>query len=125
LSSQYYHLFQLCEDPFIPIFDVVISGGQTLKFSRVLVGILLTELNEVCSMIRSISLSLERDHLKWRRSPSGTFSSHEVYQWLILGLYMISELIYGGYYLCHLKLGFFIWLVSHNKILTRDLIKRG
>jgi hypothetical protein len=79
LSSQFHHLFQLCEDPLILVFTVVMSAGQDLKFKRLLTGVFLLEFNSLCNMVGKISLSLDRDKLRWRLSGSSKFTTSEVY----------------------------------------------
>jgi hypothetical protein len=61
----------------------VISAGQALKFKRMLSGVLLLEFNSLCNIVGKISLSLERDTLRWRLSASGKFIINEVYNWLM------------------------------------------
>jgi hypothetical protein len=43
---------------------VVMSNGQELAFKGALIGILLLELNEICTMVRQINLIDKSDQLK-------------------------------------------------------------
>jgi hypothetical protein len=83
LMSSYHHLFQLCQQPNISVYEVVMSRGYALSFSRTLTGVLLVELNVLYIMLSNISLSTESDQILWRLAPTGKFFTHEVYQWLM------------------------------------------
>jgi hypothetical protein len=62
MASQFYHLFQLCQQSYISVYEVVMSGGgQVLSFSRALTELLLIEFNALCNLISTIHLSLESD----------------------------------------------------------------
>jgi predicted DNA-binding transcriptional regulator len=126
LSSQFHHLFQLCEDPLISVFIVVMSVGQALKFKRLLTGVLLLEFNSICNMVGKISLSLDRDKLRWRLSESGQFKTSEVYSWLTFRGVTDSSADIWWTLPIPLKVKVFMWLVTQNKILTKhNLVKRG
>jgi hypothetical protein len=60
LMSHFHHLFQLCQQPNIFVYEVVMSRGLALSFSRTLTGVLLVELNALYNMVSNISLSSER-----------------------------------------------------------------
>jgi hypothetical protein len=68
----------LCTDSHITVYEMIMSNGQELAFKYVLIGILLLELNEICTMVRQINLIDKSDQLKWRVSPPGCFTSHNV-----------------------------------------------
>jgi zinc-binding in reverse transcriptase len=126
LMSQYYHLFKFSVNSTVTVYEVVRPGGQVLQFSRSLLGILLIEFNELSILVRNIVLSLTRDKFFWRISPSGKFSSHEVYDWLMFRGMIDSSADVLWHLPIPLKIKKFMWLVVQNKILTKDnLIKRG
>jgi hypothetical protein len=79
LMLQYNHLFQLCFQPNIFVYEVVMTKGLTLSFSRALTGILMVELNALYNLVSNISLSLESDKMVWRMTQNGKFSTHIVY----------------------------------------------
>jgi hypothetical protein len=64
MVSQFYYLFQLCQHPYILIYEVVMFGGQVLYFSRALTELLLIEFNALCNLVSTIHLSLESDQFK-------------------------------------------------------------
>jgi hypothetical protein len=79
----YYHLYRLCTDPHISVYEVIMSEGHVLTFKRTLTCILLLDFNELCNLIRQIILIDRSDQLLWRASPSDSFSTHNVYEWLM------------------------------------------
>jgi zinc-binding in reverse transcriptase len=126
LSSQFHHLFQLCEHSLILVFTVVMSAGQTLKFKRLLSGVLLLEFNSLCTMVGKISLSLDRDKLRWWLSESGKFTISEVYSWFTFRGVTDSSADIWWTLPIPLIVKVFMWLVTQNKILTKhNLMKRG
>jgi zinc-binding in reverse transcriptase len=90
-----------------------------------LTGLLLVEFNALSNLVSFIPLFLESDQFKWRMSSSGTFSSHEIYNWLMFrGITDPKADIWWNLPI-PLKIKMFMWLVMHYKILTRDnLCKR-
>jgi hypothetical protein len=83
LMSQFHHLFQLCQHSNISVYEIVMSRGLALSFSRVLIRVLLVELNALYNMVSNISLSFESDQMVWRLAQNGKFLTYEVYQWLM------------------------------------------
>jgi zinc-binding in reverse transcriptase len=107
---------------------VVQSACKVLNFKRTLTGVLLLEFNEICAMTQRISLSTESANYfgVWRYSNTGSFSTHNVYEWLMYrGMTSPSADIWWVLPI-PLKVKVFMWLVCHNRILTKDnLHKRG
>jgi hypothetical protein len=62
----YYHLYRLCTDPHISVYEVIMSEGHVLTFKRTLTCILLLDFNELCNLIRQIILIDRSDQLLWR-----------------------------------------------------------
>jgi zinc-binding in reverse transcriptase len=75
-------------------------------------------------MVSNISLSTESDQILWRLTPTGKFSTHEVYQWLMFrGITDQSTDLWWNLPI-PLKIKVFMWLVMHNKILIKDNLSR-
>jgi zinc-binding in reverse transcriptase len=77
-------------------------------------------------MVGKISLSLDRDKLRWRLSESGKFTTSEVYNWLTFREVTDSSADIWWTLPIPLKVKVFMWFVTQNKILTKhNLVKRG
>jgi zinc-binding in reverse transcriptase len=98
--------------------------GPALSFTKTLTGFLLIEFNILCQLVRSTTLSIEKDKILWRMSSKGKFFTHEVYQWLMYRDITDSQSDIWWTLPIHLKIKIFKWLVVHNKILTRDNVAK-
>jgi zinc-binding in reverse transcriptase len=123
LMSHFHHLFQLCQLSNIFVYEVVRSRGLALSLSRTLTGVLLVELNALYNMVSTIYISAESDQMCWRLAPNGKFSTHKVYQWLMFrSITDISADLWWNLPI-PLKIKVFMWLVMHNRILTRNNLR--
>lgn len=126
LSTTHYHLYQICVNKEVTVFDVVLSQGQSLEFNRQLGGRLLIDFHDICSIINSCQLSLNQDQIKWRWCSSGLYTSKSTYDWLVFR--GITDINGQTWWHLHvpLKNQIFMWLLQRKRIQTRDLLaKRG
>jgi hypothetical protein len=52
LASIYHQFFDICSNPNISVFQVVMSKGQVLQFNRQITGVLLMELNSLYQLVQ-------------------------------------------------------------------------
>jgi hypothetical protein len=80
LAFSFSHLFNICINPHITVFEAVMFRGIALNFSNQLSCMLIIDLNVFYQIIGQCELSLESDSLLWRWHTSVIFSTHSSYQ---------------------------------------------
>jgi hypothetical protein len=79
LASTYHHLYNVCTNLDIIIFQVVLSQGHVLQFTRQITGVMLLGLNTIYQIVQHYSLNVEPDKLIWRWNSSRLFSTKSAY----------------------------------------------
>lgn len=113
-------MFTQCTNPNILLADVVHSQGRLVKFRTSLVGIDFQEWTELLHLISSTSFTYSHDKIEWKWEVSGKFSTHSIYKILNFGGYQPKHAMIWWNLLVPPKIRVFMWLVSHNTILTKD-----
>lgn len=120
LASSYHHLYQICSTSHISVYEVVLSKDKAMQFTRQLTGALLIEFNELYVLVSQQSLSLHTDQLTWRWDNSGKFFTHFVYDWLMFRGIVPADADIWWSLPIPLKIKVFMWLLSKNRILTKE-----
>jgi hypothetical protein len=55
LAISFYHLFNICSNQYLIVFEVVMSKGQALKFTRQLTGMLLIEYQTIMKSHKNLN----------------------------------------------------------------------
>jgi hypothetical protein len=107
------------------IADVWDGTSLKISFRRCFDHQLMLQWFEIVQIAQSLSLTTESDTLLWKFEPNGVFSVKSMYAVINFREIMPVHVHYVWKLKIPPKIHFFLWLVVHNKILTRDnLVKR-
>ena len=122
LASRFPYLFSMCTNQQILLQDVLLSQGENLHFNRELTGILGQDWAELLTIISTTAFTHHIDKISWRWENSGKFSVQSLYKFL--NFQGVKNEKYTIWWLLHIppKIKVFMWLLSRNKILTKNCI---
>ena len=75
---------------------------------------------ELCSLLESVSLSEEEDQILWHYTSSGKYSVQSLYA--VINHRGVTPMFVGSIWKLTIppRVQFFLWLLSNNRVLTRD-----
>lgn len=122
-AVQFPRLFNLTFSTDISAHRVFTEGWNVIRFRRTLVGDTLRQWEALKSSCSLVSLSDRKDKLFWKLEARGTFSVGSLYRSL-----KRAKVPFPYSFLWKikipLKIKVFLWLVSKESILTRDVLKQ-
>ncbi|KAJ1687022.1 hypothetical protein LUZ63_018412 [Rhynchospora breviuscula] len=119
----FYQIFSVLQ---CSLAEVVSSQGSNLSFNRSLQGVLLQEFQALHILIANTQILHSDDQLVWRWDSKGVFSTHSAYNFLTFRGTLITKANMIWKLKVPYKIRIFIWLMSHNRILTKtNLLKKG
>lgn len=125
LAVQFFYLFVVCNEQNKTISQVWDGSTLMLTFRRNFPPALMQKWQELEEIAFSITLSDECDSLIWKYESSGVYSSSSLYAIINFGGVM-PIYIPAVWNLKVPPRVLFLWLLSHNKFMTRDnLLKRN
>jgi hypothetical protein len=125
LAIQYWEVYCLANEQNCSIADVWDGTSLKVTFRRCFDHQLMIQWLEILQIAQSLHLTTDSDSLLWKFEPNGVFSVKSMYV-VINFRGIVSVQVHSVWKLkIPPKIQFFLWLVVHNKILTRDnLVKR-
>lgn len=120
LATSYPFLFELCSNPDITLPEVIDSQGRSVTFFRTLTGVVKYEWQDLLQILNTFTAAAPQDHITWALESNGKFSVNSLYQFLSFG--GVQEIHAMEWWSLPIppKIKVFMWLLSKNKILTKD-----
>ena len=125
LAVQFWDLYILCNEQNATVSEVKEDNLIKLTFRRCFDQQLLLRWFDLVSIVETIQLNGEEDNILWKFESKGVFSVRSMYA--VINFRGITPTHVHALWKIKVppKIHFFLWLVSHNKLLTRDnLVKR-
>ena len=126
LATQFWDLYFICNQQTMTIADLWDGDELKCMFRRTFTESLMIQWQELLSVVRSISLSEEDDQLLWKYESKGVYSSKSLYA--IVNFRGIQPIYLPAVWDIKIppRVQIFLWLLSQNKVMTTDnLRKRG
>lgn len=125
LAIQYWDLYTIVNEQNATV--ATLWDGDQLKvtFRRCFNHALMTQWYEVLNIAQSINFSDEDDAIIWKYESKGTYSVSSLYA--VINFRGVLPVYIHAVWKVKVppRIHFFLWLLSHNKLLTRDnLLKR-
>lgn len=124
LAVQFWEIYVICNEKLVCLSDVWDGYTVKLSFRRNFLPRLIEQWYELEQFVMSTALSEEQDTLVWQYNSSGVYSTKSLYSIInfrgIMPLYIpaLWSLVVPP------RIHIFIWLLSHNRIMTRDNLKK-
>jgi hypothetical protein len=125
LAIQYWDVYVLANEQNISIADAWDGTQLKISFRRCFDHGLMIKWFEIVQIAQTLSLNNEQDTLVWKFEANGLFSVKSMYT--IINFRGVLPISVHSVWKVKVppKIHFFLWLIAHNKLLTRDnLVKR-
>lgn len=124
LVVHFWPLYIICNDCNATIAEVWDGHNLMLTFKRSFDQRMMDSWYDLEQVASSIVLRNDTDAMIWRHTASGTYTSSSLYS--IINFRRVKQIYIPSIWSVIIppKVQVFLWLVSHNKIMTRDNLKK-
>lgn len=124
LAIQFWDLYVICNEQLATIDDVWDGSEIKLSFRRSFGPRLVEQWEAISRIITSLSFSSEKDQMVWKLNQTGIYTSQTLYA--IVNFRGVAAIYVPALWNITVppRVHVFLWLLSHNKILTRDNLSK-
>lgn len=124
LSIQFWELYVICNEQMATLAKIWDDGEIKLSFRRAFGPRLFEQWDDLVQIVSAVDFTSEPDQMIWKLNNSGIYSSQSLYA--IVNFKGIQPVFVPSLWNIYvpLRIHMFLWLVSNNRILTRNNLSK-